>query len=124
LGERSFIQAISGEDPEQIIDILAWSANSPHRFGTFLGYAALLGADAVLNPASFTESPCPIWASPLAWFRSGLRGCVVLNAALAAPIFARAPGKFQCEDEDHARWLVGTGAVTVENLLVPGRAAA
>jgi hypothetical protein len=125
LGEQAFAQAVHGEDdPEQVIDILAWSAMRPHRYGTFLGYAGLLGSDAALNPASFVESPCPIWATPLAWLQSGLKGCVVLNAALAAPIFAKAPGKFQCEHEAHARWLAESGAIRVDKLFVPRRAAA
>jgi hypothetical protein len=96
----------------------------PHRYGRLLGYAGLLGGDAVLNPASFTGSPCPIWATPLAWLQSSLRGCVVLDAGLAAPVLARAPGAFQCKGEDHARWLVESGAVALEKLLVPARAAA
>src|SRR5215213_8498356 len=104
LGEQAFVHAVHGEDPEDIIDIVAWSAMRPHRFGTFLGYAGLLGADAVLNPASFTEEPCPIWSVPLAWLQSGLKGCVVLHAELAAPILARAPGPFQCEDANHCKW--------------------
>lgn len=124
LGEQAFVQAVHGDDPEDVIDILAWSAMRPHRFGTYLGYAGLLGGDAALNPASFLVAPCPIWATPLAWLQSALNGCVVLNAALAAPVIARASGKFQCEDADHCKWLVESGAVPIEKLLVPRRAAA
>ena len=125
LGERAYVQAVHSEDdPDLIIDILAWSATRPHLYGTFFGHAGLLGGDAVLNPASFKEAPCPIWASPLAWLQSSLRGAVVLNAELAAPILARTPGLFQCEDADHARWLVESGAVAVDKLMVPARTAA
>jgi hypothetical protein len=125
LGEKAFVQAVHGEDPEQIIDIVAWSAMRPCRFGTFLGNAGLLGSDAVLNPASFLRGePCPIWATPIAWLQSGLRGCVILNSALAAETIAQAPGKFQCEDEHHARWLVESHTISVEKLLVPRRNAA
>jgi hypothetical protein len=124
LGEQAFVHAVHGEDPQHIIDIVAWSAMPPHRYGTFLGYAGLLGADAALNPASFIEEPCPIWSGPLPWLQSGLRGCVVLCADLAAPILARAPGLFQCEDATHCKWLVERGAVAVEKLLVPQRTAA
>lgn len=124
LGEQAFVQVVHSENPEQIIDILAWSAMRPNRYGTYLGYAGVLGADAILNPASFAESPCPIWATPLAWLQSDLRGCVVLNATLAAPVIAQAPGRFQCEDEEHARWLVESGTVPIEKLLVPRRTAA
>jgi hypothetical protein len=58
------------------------------------------------------------------WLQASLKGCVVLDAKLAAPILAQAPGKFQCEDEDHARWLVESKAVEMEKLLVPRRTAA
>lgn len=124
LGEQAYVHAVHGEDPEQIIDILAWSAMRPHRYGTFFGYSGLLGSDAVVNSASFVEGPCPIWATPLAWLQSDLRGCVVLNAALSARTIAKAPGKFQCEDAAHARWLVESAAIPVEKLLVPRRNAA
>lgn len=124
LGEQAFVQAVHGDNPEEIVDILAWSAMRPHRYGTFFGYAGLLGADAVLSPASSNESPLPIWATPLAWLQTNLNGCVVLNATLAAPILARASGKFQCEDAEHAHWLVESGAIAVEQLLVPRRTAA
>jgi hypothetical protein len=125
LGEHAYVQAVHSEDnPEQVVDVLAWSASRPHLYGTYLGYAGLLGGDAVLNPASFRESPCPIWTTPLALLQTGLRGTVVLAADLAAPIISQALGKFQCENEDHARWLVDSGAVCVENLLVPRRVAA
>jgi hypothetical protein len=124
LGERAYVQAVHSEDdPNLIIDILAWSATRPHLYGTFFDHAALLGGDAVLNPASFTEAPCPLWASPLPWLQTSLRGAVVLNAERAAPILARAPGLFQSENEDHARWLVESGAVAIEKLMVPRRAA-
>jgi hypothetical protein len=125
LGEQAYVQAVhSDDDPGQIIDIVAWSAGYPHRFGAYLGYAGLLGGDAVMNPASFSESPCPIWATPLSWLQSSLRGCVVLDAKLAASILARAPGQFQCENVDHCRWLVESGAVDIAKLLVPWRAVA
>jgi hypothetical protein len=124
LGEQAFVHAVHGENPNEIVDIVAWSASRPHLYGTYLGYAGLIGVGAVLDPASFSESPCPIWAMPLAWLQSGLKGCVVLNAALAAPILASAPGSFQCEDNDHARWLVESGAIPVEKLMVPQRSVA
>ena len=125
LGEQAFVQAVHSEDrPDQIIDILAWSASRPHLYGTYLGYAGLLGGAAVVNPASFVKGPCPIWAMPLAWLQSGLNGCVVLDAELAKPVIARAPGLFQCEDAGHARWLVESGTIAVDKLMVPERTAA
>jgi len=125
LGEKAYLHIVHSEDdPSRELDIVAWSAQRPNRYGTYFGYAGLLGGDAVLNPASYPDSPCPIWATPMAWLQSGLKGCVVLNAPLAAPIIARAPGMLQCEDVVHARWLVGSGAVVIEKLMVPRRSAA
>ena len=98
LGEPAFIMAVHGLDAESVIDLVAWPIMRPEAFGSYFGYAGLLGGDAVVNPASFAEAPCPIWATPLAWLQAVLRGCVVLNPHLAAPILRQAPGPFQCED--------------------------
>jgi hypothetical protein len=125
LSERAYVQAVHSEDdPDLIIDILAWSARRPHLLGTFFGHAGLLGGDAVLNAASFKEAPCPIWATPLAWLQSSLKGAVVLNPELSSPILAKAPGLFQCESAAHARWLVESNAVVLDKLMVPQRTAA
>jgi hypothetical protein len=121
LGEPAFIMIVRDVDTLTAIDFVAWPIRRPDIFGTYFEYAGLLGGDAVINPSSFIEAPCPIWGTPLAWLQSGLRGCVVLNPRLAAPILAQAPGFFQCEDEDHARWLVDEGAVVMNKLMVPAR---
>jgi hypothetical protein len=123
LGEPAFVLAVHATDAASIIDLVAWPVRYPENWGTYFAYAGLLGGDAAINPASFIEAPCPIWATPLAWLQSGLRGCVVLNSGLAKPILAQAPGKFQCEDEDHARWLIDSAAVPISKLLVPARRA-
>jgi len=124
LGEPAFVMVVRDVDALTAIDLVAWPIKRPEVFGTYFEYAGLLGGDAAINPASFNEAPCPIWAAPLAWLQSGLRGCVVLNPWLAAPILAEAPGKFQCEDEDHARWLVDARDVAMNELMVPVRRAA
>jgi hypothetical protein len=121
LGEAAFIIVVRDVDAKTAIDLVAWPVKRPEIFGTYFEYAGLLGGDATINPASFVEAPCPIWAAPLAWLQSGLRGCVVLNPRHAGPILAQAPGQFQCEDEEHARWLIDTGAVPISKLLVPAR---
>jgi hypothetical protein len=119
LGEPAFVMTVRDVDALTAIDLVAWPVRRPNVYGTYFEYAGLLGGDAGINPASFIEAPCPIWATPLAWLQGGLRGCVVLNPRLAAPILALAPGFFQCEDEVHARWLVDTGAVAMSKLMVP-----
>jgi hypothetical protein len=123
LGEPAFVMIVRDVDALTAVDLVAWPIKRPDVYGTYFEYAGLLGADAVVDPASFDECPCPIWATPLAWLRADLRGCVVLNPCLAAPILAQAPGQFQCEDEEHARWLIDTGAVPISKLLVPARKA-
>ena len=123
LGEPAFVMAVHAVDAVTVIDVIAWPIMRPEAYGSFFGYAGLLGADAAVNPASFIEAPCPIWATPLAWLQADLHGCVVLNPPLAGPILASAPGCFQCEDVEHAQWLVDTGAIAVSELLVPARRA-
>ena len=125
LGEPAFVMAVHGTDAETVVDLVAWPIRWPEVFGTFFNFAGILGADAVVDPASFIEEPCPIWASPLAWLQSGLRGCVVLEPRLAATILRQAHGFFQCESREHAKWLVEGGAVAATNLKIPkSRAAA
>jgi hypothetical protein len=123
LGEPTFTLAVNHVDAETVIDLIGWPIWRPESFCTYFRRAGLLGGDAAVNPASFVESPCPIWATPLAWLQSGLRGCVVVDPRLAAPILRQAPGRFQCEDEVQAGWLVETGAVALSELLVPARRA-
>jgi hypothetical protein len=124
LGEPGFVMAVHAADGESVIDLVGWPVRRPEAWGTYFGFAGLLGGDAAVNPASFVEAPCPIWSTPLALMQSGLNGCVVLNPRLAAPILAEAPGPFQCEDEDQARWLIDSGAVALSELMVPARGAA
>jgi hypothetical protein len=125
LGEPAFILAVHAVDAETVIDLVGWPIYQPEAWSTYFGFAGLLGGDAAVNPASFIEEPCPIWASPLAWLQGGLRGCVVLEPRLAATILRQAHGLFQCEGREHAKWLVEGGAVAATNLKIPSvRAAA
>jgi hypothetical protein len=123
LGEPAFVLAVHDVAAETIIDLVAWPIKRPQAFGTYCGYAGLLGGDAAVNPASFIEAPCPIWATALAWLQADICGCVVLDPRSATPVLRQAPGQFQCEDEDHARWLIDTDAVPISELLVPARRA-
>ena len=123
LGEPAFVMAVHAVDAVTVIDLIAWPIMRPEAFGSFFGFAGLLGGDAAVNPASFIDEPCPIWSTPLSWLQADLHGCVVLDPRLAAPILRQAPGPFQCEDVDQAQWLVDTGAIAVSELLVPARRA-
>jgi len=121
LGEPGFILAVHAIDAETAIDLIAWPIRRPEMFAPHFGYAGLLGGDAAVNPASFVDAPCPIWATPLSWLQADLRGCVVLDPCLGAPILRQAPGPFQCENTDHAKWLVDSGAIAMSELWVPSR---
>ena len=118
LGETGFLQVVVDEDDETPLDVLAWSPYEPDRFGTQLGQAGLLGSGNILNPASFCAGPCRLWWDALTWLQAGCQGAVVLDAKLARPVLARAPGPLAAEDADHARDLVSSGAVNIKALLV------
>jgi hypothetical protein len=125
LGESAFILAVHATDAERVIDLVGWPVFEPESFASYFGFAGVLGGDKAVNPASFCAEPCPIWETPLDWLRSDLRGCVVLDPSLAGLILNEGPGLFQCENTDHARWLVKTGALLMDKLLIQaGRVAA
>ena len=87
-GEAAAVTGVHDENAERLIDLVAWSLKDPMVFAPFLDHAGLLGSDAILNPASFHEGPCPIWSTPLRWLQAGCGGAVVLNAELACSIFS------------------------------------
>jgi hypothetical protein len=124
LGEPAIVMAVHDVDALSVVDLIAWPIWRPEEFATYFGFAAVLGGDAAVNPASFIDEPCPIWSMPLSWLQADLRGCVVLTPRLAGPILAAAPGFFQCERREHAEWLVRGGAVAATNLKVPSTRAA
>ncbi len=124
LGEPALAMAVHDVDGLSVVDLIAWPIWHPGEFATYFGFAAILGADAAVNPTSVIGEPCPIWWTPLSWLQADLRGCVVLNPRLAGPILAAAPGPFQCEGREHAEWLVRGGAVAATNLKVPSARAA
>jgi len=111
LGWPGFIMAVHDINGKSVIDLVGWPKRRPQDFGTYFGYAGLLGGDAAVNPASFAEEPCPIWWTPISWLQSGARGCVVLDPHVANPILTQAPGQFQCEDAEHVDLLIDSGAL-------------
>ena len=120
MGEASFLIPVMGEDAETHVDLVAWAARDPENFGTLLGAAGLLGADAIVNPANFRPGPCPIWPHPLSWLIAKCEGAVVLDPELARVTFAKAPpaGSFAVDSLDAARELIAFGCVPVDRLLV------
>lgn len=119
-GESAFVFIVTGDDAETELDLCAWSASEPEIFGTLLSQAPLLGADRVLNPATYyADQPCPLWRTPLRWLQEGCQGAVVVQAIPASVVLARAPGMFAAEDIEHADELVRSGAAKPSKLLVP-----
>jgi len=124
MGEVAFLVPAMGEDAETHVDLVAWAARDPGTFGTLFGTAGVLGADAIVNPASFRLGPCPIWAMPLRWLQADCGGAVVLDPEIARATFKKAPaGSFLAEDEDLADDLVAYGLVSPERLVVATRKA-
>lgn len=120
LGESAFVHPVTADDGETEIDLIAWAARDPSVFGTLLHQASLLGADRVLNPASYYgEKPCPLWRTPLAWLQAGCEGGCVLAAIPAATVLARAPGLLAAENTAHGRELVNGGALPEHKIVVP-----
>ena len=123
LGEPAFVMAVHDVDALSVVDLIAWPIWRPEEFATYFGFAGLLGGDAAVNPASFIEAPCPIWATPLAWLQADLRGCVVLNPRLAAPILASGSRPVPMRRCRACAMAGGHGAIAVSELLVPARRA-
>jgi len=122
MGEVAFVIPAMHEDAKRQLDIVAWSARKHDVFGFLLGTAGLLGADAILNPASFQLGPCPIWPTPLRWLQASCTGAVVLDAELARAIFEKAPaGMFLAEHEEAADELVALGLVPPSRLMVKAK---
>jgi len=106
-GEPALVSIVPDVDGESEIDLLAWSATDPLKFGTFLGVAGLLGADHVINPSSYFQgAPLRCHRTPLGWLQSGCNGIVVLSAAKARPLLARRLGPILAEDKRHAEAIV------------------
>jgi len=119
-------EVVLGAEAE-VVDLCAWSCADPTRFATARGVADALGGDQVENPATyFGGRPLLVHRSPLAWIKSGCRGCVILNRRSAPDWLAPAPGRIAGEDIDHARELARLlrGYVDLERIVAPLKVAA
>jgi hypothetical protein len=113
-GEPAFVVIVNDEDAETPVDLVAWSASDPRRFGVYFGDAGVLGADQVLNQASyFRGGLLACHRTPLAWLRAGCRGCIVLRPANARTLLARRLGPILAEDLRHGSWLLRNLAPTL-----------
>jgi hypothetical protein len=106
-GDPALVSIVNGEDAETPIDLVAWSAAEPARFGTYFGNAGVLGADLVVNPASYSSTGfLECHRTPLAWLKAACRGCVVLRAKKAQPLLVRRLGPVMAADRRHAEMLL------------------
>ena len=125
LGEPALIVAVHATDAETVIDLVGWPIRRPEAVWHVCSVMpAVLGRRRGCQSGIFCRMRrARSGRRPWHGCRADLRGCVVLDPRLAAPILRQAPGSFQCEDVDQAQWLVDTGAIAVSELLVPARRA-
>jgi hypothetical protein len=91
-------------DGATVIDLCAWPLGRPHEFATAIGRGDVLGANQIVNPATyFGGHPLAVHKTPEAWLRAGSAGCAPLNSTGAARIIGEAPGAISADDDAHAR---------------------
>lgn len=84
-----------------IADLLAWHPARPDRWALRVGSAEWLGC---IWPQYINPDPVPIRRSPLAWFRGGCTGLVLLSgdAASRYRLLTSCIGGIAAEDREHA----------------------
>lgn len=120
-GEPSAIIEALDADGKTILDLIAWPLRAPLEFATALGNMELLGAFNILGKIS---SPLMMHWTPLSWIKADCKGCVVLNPEHAGHWIQKyCRTKVVAEDLEHARWLVESGIVHEDQMLVPASSA-
>jgi hypothetical protein len=121
LKEECVALPVMEEDGVTPNDVVMFSMREPSRFGTMLGFGAVLGSREVMNPATYwSDQPCRLLRMPLDWLREGIEGCaVILDPVRAKSMLAWAPGHLAALDEDHAEELVEIGIVEPKQLVLP-----
>jgi len=77
---RAVVQVALDEDAKTPTDLIAWLREEPGAVFRCLGFAAAVGIDQLLNPASyFANRPLLVHRSPLAWLAAGCVGIVPLD---------------------------------------------
>jgi hypothetical protein len=105
-GRSSLVHVVHAGDGTTALDLVAWPMTAPNVFACRLGMSGILGADQLLNPATYSHNqPCSLWSTPLKWLQEGCRGAVLLNYHLALPLLKEARGPFAAECRAHAEEL-------------------
>lgn len=121
-GEPALVAIANEEDAETAVDLVAWSASDSQRFATYFGDAGVLGAEQVINPASyFGGGFLSCHKTPLAWLKAGCRGCVILRPSKARALILRRLGPLLAVDRQHGDSLVRKLApvVAASDVFVP-----
>ena len=106
-GQLSAVIEVFGPDDETVIDLCAWPLKTPEQFATLLGRAAILGSNALINPASwFADQKLRAWHTPLQWLKAGCSGIVPLEQSRRTHrMLGQALGQITCEDRLHCHEL-------------------
>lgn len=111
---------------ETVVDLVAWRLDAPEAPLTMFGRVGLLGHANVLDPATYIMGGAlEVHESPLAWLRSGCRGCAVVIPQLAARQLRDVEGPIAAASLAHGRSLRHLiDSVSRPVVLVPERRAA
>ena len=87
-----------------LIDAVAWHPKFPRRWATLTGNAEALG---LVEPQYCAPEPVEIWRGPLAWFKHGCRGLVLLSRQPSDVYrtLSLCAGGLVAEDDRHAEEL-------------------
>jgi hypothetical protein len=122
LGEESLCIVATDLDGKRPVDVVASSLQVPGRFGTFQGRAGLLGANEVDSSSTYENGQaCWLLHTPIEWLATGCVGCAVVLDPRSPTLkrAAKLERLFQTYSTDLASWLVGSGAIRGDRLLVP-----
>jgi hypothetical protein len=119
--EADVVLPVFMSDGKTPLDVVVFSMKRPTKFVCLLGLGGVLGANAVVNPATYAGGkPCKLVRTPLKWLKAGIKGhAVVLDPVRARPLLDQAPGDLEAEDFSHADQLVRSGAVDGHRLMTP-----
>ncbi|CAM5774919.1 hypothetical protein LMIY3S_04763 [Labrys miyagiensis] len=100
------------------LDIAAWMPTAGKIY-TYAGSATMLGESQIYGVG--LEAGLRVYRDPLAWFRAGRQGIVILNPKAAAERLDGL-GPLIAEDPEHATWLQRNLARPAPKILVPNPA--